>query len=136
MLATYRAYADALVAAHAASTPGGKGPEGAEGTEGGRGPRAEPLYYSLDMARFLNLSTDAWEHIGFRTPGRSVPGADLMTSYLSRSGPGIDPIVVVYEHQFPSYQAAYRAVHGVLCGAGEPVTAWARRGGGGAAPPR
>ncbi|WUH92055.1 hypothetical protein OG900_19355 [Streptomyces sp. NBC_00433] len=149
VLASYRPYADALAADGDARATG-------------------PLYYSLDMARFLKLGTRTWQSIGFRTPGatsgnlvlahtsdicqsnsadsylgliaftfnglrvptgypeadrlaarmrdlvlrQGVPGADLMTSYVSRSGPAIDPVVVVYEHQFLAYQAAYRAAHG------------------------
>ncbi|MEV5508736.1 hypothetical protein [Streptomyces orinoci] len=156
VLATYREYAKALWDAGAARPQAGSG-------------TGEPLYYSLDMNRFLALTEHnrRWNDLGigkygvsngnvvlaqtsdicdsnsagtylglvaFTRNGDDVPtstrradelsaklrpllirqgspGADLFPYYASPNGRRLEPVVVVYEHQFLAYQALYRATH-------------------------
>ncbi|MEV4738977.1 hypothetical protein [Streptomyces sp. NPDC049555] len=156
VLATYREYAETLRDAGAARPQTGSG-------------TGEPLYYSLDMNRFLALTEHnrRWNDLGigrhglsngnvvlaqtsdicesnsagtylglvaFTRNGNDVPtdlrradeiaakvkpllirqgspGADLFKYYASPNDHRLDPVVVVYEHQFLAYQAGYRTRH-------------------------
>ncbi|MFF7096496.1 hypothetical protein ACFY9A_29490 [Streptomyces rubradiris] len=111
VLGTYREYAETLREAGIA-TPLPGVPAG-----------ARPMYYSLDMRKFLGASAAGrrWDDLGTDRRGRPVGigrhgihngNKVLDETYVSAEGKSISPIAVIYEHQFLTHQIATRSATG------------------------
>lgn len=75
--------------------------------------------YTLNDGKVPTNRSDAQKLAGSIAPlllGQGSPGADMINEYERPDGPGVDPVVVVYEHEYLQYQAEYRAAHSSVDG--------------------